>query len=79
MTRIFHWFLVVLFITLFMTGNNNNGGDAIHIISGYLLTSFVLTRIIWALWVIKMPYGVITCIAQNQYSITYLNCLVQHQ
>jgi len=47
MIRIFHWFLVVLFITLFMTGNNNNGGDTIHIISGYLLTSFVLARIVW--------------------------------
>ncbi len=47
MTRMFHWFLIVLFITLFMTGNNNNGGDAIHIVSGYLLTRFVLTRIIW--------------------------------
>lgn len=47
MTRIFHWFLVVLFITLFITGNNHNGGDVIHIISGYLLTSFVLARIVW--------------------------------
>jgi cytochrome b len=47
MIRIFHWFLVALFITLFMTGNNNNGGGTIHIISGYLLTSFVLARIVW--------------------------------
>lgn len=47
MIRIFHWFLVALFIALFITGNNNNGGNAIHIISGYLLTSFVLARIVW--------------------------------
>ncbi|WP_225879708.1 cytochrome b/b6 domain-containing protein [Abyssogena phaseoliformis symbiont] len=47
MIRIFHWFLVVLFVTLFITGNNNNEGGAIHIISGYLLTSFVLARIVW--------------------------------
>lgn len=47
MIRIFHWCLVALFIILFMTGNNNDGGDAMHIISGYLLTSFVLARIVW--------------------------------
>lgn len=45
--RIFHWSIVVLFVVLFTTGENNNGSDDLHIVSGYLMASLILSRIVW--------------------------------
>lgn len=47
MVRFFHWSIVVLFTVLFVTGDNDDGSDALHIVSGYLLVSFLLARILW--------------------------------
>ena len=47
MVRVFHWSVVILFTILFVTGDNNDGSDALHIISGYLLISMLITRILW--------------------------------
>jgi cytochrome b len=47
MVRVFHWSIVILFTILFITGDNNNGADALHIISGYLLISMLVARILW--------------------------------
>ena len=47
MVRVFHWSTVVLFITLFVSGNRNNGPDDLHIISGYLMISLLISRIVW--------------------------------
>ncbi len=47
--RVFHWSIVTLFVILFVTGDNNDGSDALHIVSGYLLVSFLLVRILWGI------------------------------
>ncbi len=43
--RIFHWFLVTLFIALFITGDNNH--NTLHIVLGYLLISLIISRLAW--------------------------------
>ena len=47
MVRFFHWSIVILFITLFVTGDQGDGSDVIHIISGHLLISIIFARILW--------------------------------
>lgn len=42
--RIFHWSLVLLFITSYLTGEEET---IWHIYSGYTITVLVLLRIIW--------------------------------
>ena len=49
MVRVFHWSIIVLFVLLFVTGDNNDGSDALHIVSGHLLVSFLLARMLWGM------------------------------
>lgn len=47
MVRVFHWSVVILFSVLFITGDQGDGADAMHIITGYLLISVIAARILW--------------------------------
>lgn len=42
--RIFHWSLVLLFITSYLTGDENTG---VHVYSGYAIAILVIARIGW--------------------------------
>lgn len=45
--RVFHWSVAILFVTLFITGDEKNGSDVLHITSGHLLISMIITRVLW--------------------------------
>jgi len=47
MIRVFHWMVVALFVVLFVTGDQGDGSDNVHIIFGYLLISVIFSRILW--------------------------------
>jgi cytochrome b len=42
--RIFHWLLVLLFITAYVTGDEKNN---LHLYSGYAILGLIVLRIIW--------------------------------
>ena len=46
LVRIFHWTLVLAFITAYLTGDEEN---ALHIYSGYYILGLVVFRILWGI------------------------------
>ncbi len=74
--RVFHWLLAALFVLLFVTGSNHH--DTLHILLGYLLTSLIISRIMWgiigphnALWknyfyTLKSILGYLSKLIQNE-------------
>ena len=46
--RVFHWSIAGLFIILFITGDNNDGSDFVHLYLGKLFVALILSRILWA-------------------------------
>jgi cytochrome b len=45
MVRLFHWSLVILFVTALLSGES--GIEGIHVPVGYLLSALLLLRIVW--------------------------------
>jgi cytochrome b len=46
-TRVFHWALVVLVVTSFVTGKIGGNAMTWHMYSGYAILSLILFRIVW--------------------------------
>jgi len=44
--RVFHWSLVVFFITAFLTGDEES---LLHTYAGYMVAGLVLFRILWGI------------------------------
>ena len=47
--RLFHWSLVALFVSAYLTGEEHDGGENLHAYIGYAIIALLAFRIVWGL------------------------------